>query len=106
MKIIIEQTHAYSQSYKKKLRRNRLIKDGVDSAIKLMKTDQIIADKIERPLWPEGYKRFRITNLWRYEIRDFRLIYTIRIESGIKKYGVFDILTHKEYDKLFGFHTS
>jgi len=48
MKIIIEQSRTFSHSYKKKLRRENLVKDGVDNAIKLMKTDQIIANKIER----------------------------------------------------------
>ena len=106
MKVIIEKTRAYERSYNKKLRREKIVKDGVDHAINLMRSDKIVAEKIVKNLWPESYQKFLITNLWKYEVKSYRLIYTLRIESTIKKYGLFDILTHKEYDKLFGFHTS
>jgi mRNA-degrading endonuclease RelE of RelBE toxin-antitoxin system len=105
MEILVEGGPAYRHSYNKLS--DYMVKDELEKIFDLMKADRISADKIEKSKWPKTYlKKYHINNLWRYEIKSYRLIYTIRIEKGIKRYGVLDILTHSQYDNLFGYHTS
>ncbi len=64
-------------------------------------------EKVEKDRWPREYViKHGITNLFRYDIGSHRLLYTISIENAIKTCIFLDVMSHKRYDKLFGYHTS
>jgi Txe/YoeB family toxin of Txe-Axe toxin-antitoxin module len=87
---------------------NDPIKQRVDRVIDEMKQDKNLGDYVKRKPWPSKYvKRHEVTNLYRLEIGgNHRLIYTIRGRKEDKVYQLLDLLTHKEYDRVFGYSTS
>jgi mRNA-degrading endonuclease RelE of RelBE toxin-antitoxin system len=86
---------------------DRYIIDKLEEAKYKMRRDTIQGDHISKRLFPKKYKdKYRINNLWRYPINSYRLLYTIIAEHNEKKYALLNILTHKEYDGLFGYDTS
>jgi len=63
-------------------------------------------DYIKNKPYPRRYTKDGAKNLYRYPISDYRLIYTVVGTKSLKIYLILDFLTHKEYDVLFGYHTS
>lgn len=61
---------------------------------------------IKKKPYPYRYKELGVENLYVYDIRSDRLIYTVRTDKDKKIYQFLDYLTHKEYDVLFGYSTS
>lgn len=92
----------------KALSDNDPIKLRVDQVIDEMKQDRNLGDYIKKKPWPDRYvKTHEVTNLYRREIGgNHRLIYTIRGRKEDKVYQLLDLLTHKEYDNLFGYSTT
>jgi mRNA-degrading endonuclease RelE of RelBE toxin-antitoxin system len=92
----------------KKLNPNDQLKKPIDDAMDLMKANPTIGDRIEKRLWPRQYvRKYDINNLFRYEIgSNYRLIYTIVSDSNRIVCLLLDVLSHKDYDKLFGYQTS
>lgn len=90
------------------LSNNDPIKLKVDQVTDEMKQDKNLGDYIKKKPWPDKYlKTHEVTNLYRREIGgNHRLIYTIRGRKEDKVYQLLDLLTHKEYDKLFGYSTT
>lgn len=87
--------------------RDKRIKDGIEEAKYKISNGTINSNPIAKRLIPKLYKdRYLVNNLWRHTIGSYRLLYTIISEDGMKKYAILDVLTHKEYDELFGYHTS
>jgi mRNA-degrading endonuclease RelE of RelBE toxin-antitoxin system len=89
---------------------NRLqnkLKKGLDDIMNLLKTENNKGDKIEKRLFLKSYERiYEINNLFRYQVGDHRLLYTILIQFNKKIYLLLDFLNHSDYDKLFGYNTS
>jgi mRNA-degrading endonuclease RelE of RelBE toxin-antitoxin system len=79
-----------------------------DQVIDDMKHDKNLGDYIKRKPWPAKYNRtHEVSNLYRCEIGgNHRLIYTIRGRQEDKVYQLLDLLTHKQYDRLFGYSTT
>lgn len=92
----------------KTLSDNDPIKPRVNQVIEEMKQDKNLGDYIKKKPWPDRYvKTHEVTNLYRREIGgNHRLIYTIRGRKEDKVYQLLDLLTHKEYDTLFGYSTT
>ncbi len=92
----------------KALSSNDPVKLKVDQVTDEMKQDKNLGDYIKKKPWPDKYiKTHEVTNLYRHEIgRSHRLIYTIRGRKEDKVYQLLDLLTHKEYDILFGYSTT
>jgi mRNA-degrading endonuclease HigB of HigAB toxin-antitoxin module len=90
------------------LSNNDPIKIKVDQVIDEMKQDKNLGDYIKKKPWPDKYvKTHEVANLYRLEIGgNHRLIYTIRGRTEDRVYQLLDLLTHKEYDKLFGYSTT
>lgn len=90
------------------LSNNDPIKLKVDQVTDEMKQDKNLGDYIKKKPWPDKYvKTHEVTNLYRREIgSNHRLIYTIRGRKEDKVYQLLDLLTHKEYDRLFGYSTT
>ena len=61
--------------------------------------------RIQRPLWPDYYKRkYDVTNLWRLRLDDcWRMIYTMRGDQICIFAMILDVLDHKIYDRRFGY---
>jgi len=71
--------------------------------------DPTAGDNIRKDLIPRDLKRrFGIENLWRAELPGgWRLLYTIVAKVDVRpEVRILRILTHKEYDRLFGYATS
>jgi hypothetical protein len=67
--------------------------------------DQIPKDRIPRGLSERNGIEPPVENAWRFELPGaFRGIYTVANEDGRKPAViVLEILSHKEYDRLFGY---
>ncbi|MFN4133585.1 MAG: hypothetical protein ACK4GQ_04365 [Candidatus Hadarchaeales archaeon] len=71
-----------------------------------LRKDATVGDPIKKSLIPKALKqRYEITNLWRLELPGgWRVLYTIASPPGGKpEVLVLRILSHKEYEKLFGY---
>lgn len=62
-------------------------------------------DKIPRRLTPRFYKRkFNTVYVFRYPVPEaHRIIYYVRTHRGQVQVIIIELLTHKEYDKRFGY---
>ena len=78
---------------------------SVDAWLEKLKADSQAGTKIPRNLWPPDYVRnYGVTNLYKCNLAGaHRLVYTIYVESGRVKVLAIDFMTHKEYEKLFGY---
>ena len=78
----------------------------LDSALAALKANITVGLKIQKPLWPRHYiRKYRVNNLWKLDLsREARLVYTILTERGRFTVVVLEaFLTHKEYEKRFGY---
>ena len=67
-----------------------------------------LGDKILRDRWPKRYvSKWGIRNLLKCDLGpDWRMTYTLIFDgSGIAVLEL-EVLTHKEYDRLFGYRTT
>lgn len=102
-----EATHEFNKNYEKLGKHHPKVKIGVDEVKKLIDEDKITlnSNPIEKRKWPKEYQRiYKINNLWRYELPEYyRLIYTVVTKYPRKIYRLFNVLSHPEYNKLFGY---
>jgi len=84
------------------------LKQVIDNAMDLLKTNPLAGNRIEKKLWPRQYKRkYAITNLYRYRLSsNYRMIYTIVSDENETVCSILEVLDHKMYDKIFGYATS
>ena len=78
---------------------------SIDAWLEKLKADSQAGTKIPRNLWPaDSIRNHGATNLYKCNLAGVhRLLYTIYVESGQVKVLAIVFLTHKEYEKLFGF---
>ena len=85
----------------------RMIFKAVNQKVELIKSNPHFGDPVAKRLIPEEYKiKYGITNLFRVELPAYwRMLYTLTDgESEIEIIAfVLDVITHKEYDKKFGY---
>jgi len=67
--------------------------------------DQIPKDRIPAGLSKRSGLPSRLTNAWRFELPlAYRGVYTVQSVSGLGTLIlILEILSHKEYDRLFGY---
>jgi hypothetical protein len=77
----------------------------IDKGIAKLATNVEVGKKIQKYLWPVEYTRkYGITNLWKLNLDSYwRMIYTIRGTNIEIIAFVLDLLSHKKYDKKFGY---
>jgi hypothetical protein len=64
-------------------------------------------DFVKKKPYPDRYLKLGVKNLYVHNLPGaHRRIYTIRTDEEKKTYQYLDLLTHKEYDILFGYSTS
>jgi len=87
---------------------NHQLKKHIDDAMDLLKLDPLRGNKIEKKLWPKRYiDEHGISNLLRYQLPEgYRMLYTIASTSKETICLLIEVLTHKGYDRLFGYQTS
>ncbi len=71
--------------------------------------DVTVGDPIRKSLIPPVLKRdYEIDNLWRLELPGgWRALYTIASRpAGMPEVSILRILSHKDYDRLFGYSGS
>ena len=77
----------------------------VDKGLDALKTNMFAGERIEKRKFPKCYvQKYGINNLYKYNLdATNRLIYTlVADESGIAVV-ILEILSHKEYEKRFGY---
>jgi mRNA-degrading endonuclease RelE of RelBE toxin-antitoxin system len=77
----------------------------ITSCIDAIKENRQVGEKVQKDKFPKYYvRKYEISNLYRVEIGDCRLSYTL-IADGLKKVAcILEYFpTHKEYSKRFGY---
>lgn len=84
------------------------LKRHIDGAMDSFKEDPDRGNKIQKRLWPEEYvKKYAIKNLYRYSLgSNWRMIYTIVSDGKVVTCAILEVMSHKDYDKKFGYKTS
>lgn len=96
-------TKIFSDYYKKL--DDDYIKKKIDEKIAEFKRDNNIGNYIKNKPYPTRY--LDNENLFVCNITPtMRLIYTIMGKKNTIIYNLLEVLNHKEYDVLFGYHTS
>ena len=76
--------------------------NSIKNKKELIKKNPFYGDNIPKKLIPRQYP---VQNLWRVELSHFwRMLYTIRGDTIEIICFVLDILDHKKYNKIFGYH--
>ena len=77
--------------------------DCIERATDDLKKSPTCGTRIKKRLWPKEYvKRYKITNLWRYDLPNaWRLVYTIESDEVKIMSIVLEWFDHKEYEKRF-----
>ena len=88
--------------------RNEWLRKKAETAFSELKADYEMGEKVTKDKWPRYYKvKWGVTNLYVHKLGpDWRLTYALESNGiGISVFCV-EILTHKEYDRRFGYSTS
>lgn len=80
----------------------------VDDMQQVLAENMFAGDNVPKDRIPRYYRdKYGINTLFRYDHPDgYRSTYTIRnVGDGVSVF-IFDIMSHREYDKRFGYRTS
>jgi hypothetical protein len=77
----------------------------VEAALDVLKVNMFAGKAIEKKKLPKTYvQRYGITNLYKYNLdASNRLTYTLVADELGTAVVVLEIMTHKEYEKRFGY---
>jgi len=86
-----------------KLKENDEIKKYIKRAIKDIKANAYCGIPIPKRLFPKEYKKYKINNLWKYDMPDgWRLIYSITTPNKVEILAIIlEWFNHKEYERRF-----
>lgn len=104
MKIHVLGSPSFMKTFK--ALKDEFIIQQINEAMNFLKEDDNKGDYIDKKPYPDRYRKHEITNLYRYPISNYRLIYTIKGNKEEKIHLLLDFLTHKRYDEIFGYSTS
>jgi|SRR3989344_2099465 len=79
--------------------------DFINKAIDNLKQNPLSGIRIPNKLIPQEYiKKYEVNNLWKYNLPDYwRLVYTILGDSVKIVSVILEWMTHKEYERRFGY---
>lgn len=81
--------------------------DFLVRAFKDIEENAFCGVRISKKLIPKDYKKQGVDNLWKYNLPNaWRLIYSVGKHEVIVVSIVLEWMTHKEYDRKFGYKTS
>ena len=75
----------------------------------VLKENAFAGDKVPRDRFPRKYvEKYGINNLYKYNLpSNYRACYTLLNDSAMGfSVIILEIMTHKEYDVLFGYRTT
>lgn len=77
----------------------------INRAIDDLKQNSACGLKIPKRVWPIEYiKKYKITNLWKYDLPDgWRLIYTIETDKVKIVSIILEWFDHKNYERKFNY---
>jgi Txe/YoeB family toxin of Txe-Axe toxin-antitoxin module len=80
----------------------------IERAISDLKENPCYGIHIPKKLIPKEYlMKYELTNLWKYDLpKGWRLLYTIEVDEIKIVSIILEWMTHKEYDRLFGYKTT
>jgi hypothetical protein len=87
---------------------NEWLRNKAEEAFSELKSNYEGGKKVTKDKWPRYYAvKWRVNNLYIRKLGpDWRLTYALEADgAGISAFCL-EILTHKEYDKRFGYRTS
>jgi Txe/YoeB family toxin of Txe-Axe toxin-antitoxin module len=78
---------------------------SIKKKTEFIKANPFYGDSIPKALIPKEYAaKYNAKNLWRAELTNFwRMLYTIKGDQIEIICFILDIISHKEYDKKFGY---
>jgi len=84
------------------------LRNKVEEMKSLLLENRVLGDKIPKDRWPEHYViRYGVTNLFKCDLgRDWRMIYTLIYEGAGIAVMQLDVLTHRDYNRRFGYKTT
>lgn len=82
----------------------RVMKE-VERALDLLKENALSGEKIREEQWPRRYvEKYGIRNLYRYGLGGgYRITYILLSEEKRTVVVILDLLSHPDYDRLFGY---
>lgn len=88
--------------------KNEWLRKKADAAFSEIQGHYEVGDKVSKDRWPRYYvTTWRIDNLYVRNLGpDWRLTYSLVSEGAGISALCLEILTHKEYDRRFGYRTS
>jgi mRNA-degrading endonuclease RelE of RelBE toxin-antitoxin system len=94
-----------ARAFYKSLPTNSRLKNEIDEALELLKFNANIGNSIEKKKIPKEYrKEYDLNNLFRHKLGDgYRLLYTILSDKKVKTCSVIEIMSHDDYEKIFGY---
>ena len=104
-----EEVYKYLNEQAPKSKIERSILTAIHKKSEFIKANPHYGDPVAKRLMPKEYvQKYEITNLFRVELPNFwRMLYTLTDgESEIEIIAfVLDVISHKKYDKKFGYHS-
>ena len=84
------------------------IKKKLDDVMDQLKKKPTMGDRIHARLFPVKYvRKYGIRNLYRCPLgSNYRMLYTLTSKTNTIYCVILEVLTHKEYDFLFGYKPS
>ncbi|MFA5020051.1 MAG: hypothetical protein WC533_03045 [Candidatus Pacearchaeota archaeon] len=83
----------------------KVLLNSIERVKEILKDNPQFGDPIKKELIPNKLKTLGINNLYRVELSNFwRMLYTLEGNKVEIFLFVLNIVNHKEYDKLFGYH--
>lgn len=76
----------------------------IKRALEEIRRDAFCGTQIRKSLMPKEYRKYRLENLWKYNLpRGWRLLYTIEHDNIVIVAVILDWMTHKEYERKFNY---
>jgi len=87
------------------LEKDSYLRRIVDKGLDLLKENMFAGERIEKNKFPKYYvQKYGINNLYKYNLDvATRLIYTLVADEPGVAVVVLEVLSHKEYEKRFGY---
>ncbi|MEK6857039.1 MAG: type II toxin-antitoxin system RelE/ParE family toxin [Nanoarchaeota archaeon] len=94
----------YIELESKSDKESKIILNSIKRVKELLLQNPQHGDPIRKELIPNELKQMNIQNLYRIELSNFwRLLYTLEGNENTLFVFVLKIMSHKEYDELFGY---
>ena len=92
------------ESLRARKHENRQLQEFIRRAIECLTENAECGTKVPKKLWPKQYKKYGITNLWKYDLPgSWRLVYTIEADEVCVISIILEWFDHKKYERRFGY---